>query len=223
MPFGIQMFGRTTSQRESGIYPDHTVAETYQKTREANSRSGSAPQTCHFYEELHAILGGDTTTTPKHSVDTSQEPQETSSNNEEDIVDKEEEEEENVRQASGGSILPNSQELFLILETIPSQDQLAVECDVGEGTSAETLSVGASSTPGQTLSQIRRRKKNKFNELMHASKSEKIELRAWRITLLTSWTWTGRTGEHATRVKKMHAGRDAADDEGAIRHVEVSD
>ncbi|EMP34241.1 Zinc finger and SCAN domain-containing protein 29 [Chelonia mydas] len=148
--------------------------QAYKKTREANSRSGSAPQTCHFYEELHAILGGDPTTTPKHSVDTSQEPQETLSNNEEDIVDKEEEEEENVRQASGGSILSNSQELFLTLEPIPSQDQLVVECDTGGGTSAETLSVGASSTPGQTLSQIRRRKKNKFNELMHASESEKI-------------------------------------------------
>lgn len=48
--------------------------QAYQKTREANSHSGSAPQTCCFYKELHAILGGDPTTTPKRSVDTYQEP-----------------------------------------------------------------------------------------------------------------------------------------------------
>ncbi|XP_074986414.1 uncharacterized protein LOC125640480 isoform X2 [Caretta caretta] len=40
------------------------LRQAYQKTREANSRSGSEPQTCHFYDELHAILGGSATTTP---------------------------------------------------------------------------------------------------------------------------------------------------------------
>ncbi|EMP30320.1 hypothetical protein UY3_12546 [Chelonia mydas] len=88
------------------------LQQVYQKTREANSHSGSAPQTCYFYEELHVILGGDPTTTPKRSMDTSQELRATSSNNEEDIV---EEEEENVRQASRGSILPDCQELLLTL------------------------------------------------------------------------------------------------------------
>ncbi|XP_048712967.2 actin-binding LIM protein 1 isoform X1 [Caretta caretta] len=64
-------------------------------------------------------------------MDTSREPRVILSNNKEDIV----EEEENVRQASGGSILPDSQELFLTLERIPSQDRLVAECDAGEGTS----------------------------------------------------------------------------------------
>ncbi|EMP35644.1 hypothetical protein UY3_07176 [Chelonia mydas] len=75
--------------------------------------------------------------TPKHSVETSQEPKATLRNNKEDIVDKEdeEEEEENVKQASGGSIPPDSQGQFLTLEPIPSQDHLAVECDAVEGTS----------------------------------------------------------------------------------------
>nr|XP_048672656.1 zinc finger and SCAN domain-containing protein 32-like [Caretta caretta]XP_048672657.1 zinc finger and SCAN domain-containing protein 32-like [Caretta caretta]XP_048672658.1 zinc finger and SCAN domain-containing protein 32-like [Caretta caretta]XP_048672659.1 zinc finger and SCAN domain-containing protein 32-like [Caretta caretta] len=40
------------------------LRQAYQKTREANSRSGSEPQTCRFYDELHAILGGSATTTP---------------------------------------------------------------------------------------------------------------------------------------------------------------
>ncbi|CAM2118806.1 unnamed protein product [Caretta caretta] len=66
-------------------------------------------------------------------------------------------------------------------------DQLAVEPDARESTSAETLPVSASSTLGQRLFQIRRWKKkireNMFNELMHASESNKTELRAWKITL----------------------------------------
>ncbi|EMP25085.1 hypothetical protein UY3_17766 [Chelonia mydas] len=67
--------------------------DTQQKTRDANNHSGSAPQTCRFYNELNAILGGNPTTTPKRSMDTSQESesQSTSGNNEEDILDKEEE------------------------------------------------------------------------------------------------------------------------------------
>ncbi|XP_073190459.1 myb/SANT-like DNA-binding domain-containing protein 7 [Lepidochelys kempii] len=40
------------------------LRQAYRKTREANGRSGSEPQTCHFYDELHAILGGSATTTP---------------------------------------------------------------------------------------------------------------------------------------------------------------
>ncbi|EMP34805.1 Zinc finger and SCAN domain-containing protein 29 [Chelonia mydas] len=118
--------------------------QAYQKRREANSHSGSAPQTlCCLYEELHTILSGDPTTTPKCSVDTSQEPWATSSNNEEDIVDEEEEEEEekNVRQASGGSILPDSRKLFLTLEPIPSQDQLVVEHDAGENISGKPYQI----------------------------------------------------------------------------------
>ncbi|XP_074817638.1 neuronal growth regulator 1 isoform X2 [Natator depressus] len=52
---------------------------------------------------------------------------------------------------------------------------------------SETLSVGASSIPGQRLSQIRRwgkkTREDMFNELMHTSESDKMELRTWRITL----------------------------------------
>ncbi|XP_073197205.1 zinc finger and SCAN domain-containing protein 32-like isoform X2 [Lepidochelys kempii] len=40
------------------------LRQAYQKTREANGRSRSEPQTCRFYDELHAVLGGSATTTP---------------------------------------------------------------------------------------------------------------------------------------------------------------
>ncbi|EMP27357.1 hypothetical protein UY3_15511 [Chelonia mydas] len=129
---GEKGFTRDTQQCHMKI---KELQQAYKKTREANSHAGSEPQTCCFYEDLHKILGGDPTTIPKHSVDTFQEPRVTSGNNEEDIVD--EEEEENLWQASGGSILPDSQELFLTLEPIPSQDQLLAERDAREGTSGQ--------------------------------------------------------------------------------------
>ncbi|XP_073177809.1 myb/SANT-like DNA-binding domain-containing protein 7 [Lepidochelys kempii] len=45
------------------------LRQAYQKTREANGRSGSEPQTCRFYDELHAISGGSATTTPAFNGD----------------------------------------------------------------------------------------------------------------------------------------------------------
>ncbi|EMP40072.1 hypothetical protein UY3_02703 [Chelonia mydas] len=159
------------------------LQQVYRKTREANSHSGSA----HRHAASMRSCLRFSAATPSRSVDTFEEPWVTSSNNEEDIVDEGEEKEENERQASGGSILLDSQELYLTLEPVPSQDQLVAEREAGEGTSAETLSIGISSTPGQRLSQIRRRKKktqeDMFSELMCTTKSDKTELRAWRNTL----------------------------------------
>ncbi|CAM4702722.1 unnamed protein product [Lepidochelys kempii] len=49
------------------------LRQAYQKTREANGLSGSEPQTCCFYDELHAILGGAATTTPTCALTLSKE------------------------------------------------------------------------------------------------------------------------------------------------------
>nr|XP_048718654.1 uncharacterized protein LOC125641985 [Caretta caretta] len=91
------------------------LRQAYQKTKEANGCSGSEPHTCRFCDQLHGILGGDPTTTPPLSVDTSKGG--VSHNREEDLGD---EEEENAQQASGESVLPSSQDLFITLEPIPS-------------------------------------------------------------------------------------------------------
>ncbi|EMP34986.1 hypothetical protein UY3_07849 [Chelonia mydas] len=48
------------------------LRNAYCKAREANSCSGAAPATCHFYKELDAILGGDPTSTPSTTMDTSE-------------------------------------------------------------------------------------------------------------------------------------------------------
>ncbi|KAH1167820.1 hypothetical protein KIL84_003303 [Mauremys mutica] len=45
------------------------LRQGYQKVRAANGRSGAQPQTCRFYEALHAILGGSATTVPPVTVD----------------------------------------------------------------------------------------------------------------------------------------------------------
>ncbi|XP_074917353.1 uncharacterized protein LOC142045990 [Chelonoidis abingdonii] len=44
----------------------------YCKAREGNCRSSAAPTTCRFYTELDTILGGDPTTTPRTTMDTSE-------------------------------------------------------------------------------------------------------------------------------------------------------
>ncbi|EMP35364.1 hypothetical protein UY3_07326 [Chelonia mydas] len=79
------------------------LRQAYQKTNEANIRSGSEPHT--FYDELHAILGRAPTTTPPHSVDTCK--GRVSCNRDEDFVE-EEDEEDSAQQASGESLLPSS-------------------------------------------------------------------------------------------------------------------
>ncbi|EMP40792.1 Zinc finger and SCAN domain-containing protein 29 [Chelonia mydas] len=44
----------------------------YRKAHKANSHSGAAPVICCFYKELDAILGGDPTSTPSTTMDTSE-------------------------------------------------------------------------------------------------------------------------------------------------------
>ncbi|EMP39069.1 3-keto-steroid reductase [Chelonia mydas] len=89
------------------------LRNAYRKAREANGHSGASPATCHFYKELDAILGGDPTSTPMTTMDTS-EPS--------TARGEEEKEEENARKGAeaGGDTLESpdkcSQELFLSQE-----------------------------------------------------------------------------------------------------------
>ncbi|XP_073185501.1 myb/SANT-like DNA-binding domain-containing protein 7 [Lepidochelys kempii] len=93
------------------------LRQAYQKTREANGRSGSELQTCRFYDELHAILGGSATTTPAMLFDSFNGD---GGNTEAGFGDEEDDEEEEVvdssQQASGETGFPDSLELFLTLD-----------------------------------------------------------------------------------------------------------
>nr|XP_048702614.1 uncharacterized protein LOC125635245 [Caretta caretta] len=116
------------------------LRQAYQKIQEANARLGSEPQTCRFYDELHAIPGGAPTTTPHLYVHSCKG---VSRNRDEDFGDEEDDEEgeveDSAHQASRETILPDSQELFITLEPIPSQPGLP-NLEAREGTSAANVS-----------------------------------------------------------------------------------
>ncbi|XP_073217775.1 myb/SANT-like DNA-binding domain-containing protein 7 [Lepidochelys kempii] len=125
------------------------LRQAYQKTQEANNHLGSEHQICHLYDELHAVLGGAPTTTPHLYVDSCKG---VSRNRDEDFGD---EEDDSAHQASRETVLPDSQELFIILEPMPSQTELP-DLEGGEGTSAANVSTLRLASPSQRLAQIRR-------------------------------------------------------------------
>ncbi|XP_074803668.1 uncharacterized protein LOC141984491 [Natator depressus] len=152
------------------------LRQAYQKTKESNRRSRTEPQTCRFYAELHAILGGVTTTTPSLSVDSDNG---VLSAIPEDFADGEdEEEEEEPEESTQHTVLPDSQDLFLTLTEIPSQPNQA-----GEGTSA-AANISSFPPPSQRLSQISLRKKRThdemFSDLMQFSGTDRA---VWRDTI----------------------------------------
>ncbi|XP_053897396.1 putative golgin subfamily A member 6-like protein 3 [Malaclemys terrapin pileata] len=163
------------------------LRQAYQKTKEANGRSGSEPRTCRFYAELHAILGGAATTTPPVFVDSGSGI--VSSATPEDSADgvEEEEEEDELAESTQHSILPNSQDLFITLTEVPSQASQAStqDSDPMEGTSAANSS--SLPPPSRRLSQIRRRKKrtreDMFSEIMESSRSDRAHVNEWKETV----------------------------------------
>ncbi|XP_053863899.1 uncharacterized protein LOC128825417 isoform X1 [Malaclemys terrapin pileata] len=163
------------------------LRQAYQKTKEANGRSGSEPRTCCFYAELHAILGGAATATPPVIVDSGSGI--VSSATPEDSADGgEEEEEDELAESTQHSVLPNSQDFFLTLTEVPSQPSQASiqDPDPMEGTSAAANS-SSLPPPSRRLSQIRRRKKKTrnemFSEIMESSRSDRAHLNEWKETV----------------------------------------
>ncbi|XP_077678084.1 uncharacterized protein LOC144267724 isoform X2 [Eretmochelys imbricata] len=161
------------------------LRQAYQKTREANGRSGSEPKACCFCDELHAILGDSATTTPamlSHSFNGD------GGNTEAGFGD---EEEDSSQQASGETVFPDSQELFLTLDLEPVPPEPTQGClpdpPGGEGTSAACVSRITGSSSSQRLAKIRRRKKRirdeMFFELMLSSHTDRAQTNAWRQTM----------------------------------------
>ncbi|CAM5111982.1 unnamed protein product [Natator depressus] len=145
---------------ERGYYRDTEQCRTkikelrqvYQKAREANGCSGSQLHTCCFYRELHAIMGRDNTTTRPLSMDICKGGIARSEEDEFLEDEEEEEEEDSVQAASGESVFPPSQELFLTLEPIASRysQSMLPDHDPGEGTSATGwLSLHTSNLDGE--------------------------------------------------------------------------
>ncbi|KAM7168477.1 uncharacterized protein RBU57_006478 [Macrochelys suwanniensis] len=162
------------------------LRQAYQKARDANSRSGSEPQTCRFYDELHAILGGAASTDPPMWYDSVCGSSETT---EEHDDDNDAENSAQTQQGSGEALFPDSQELFVTLEPVPYEPTQGV-LDAGEGTSAANVSTPPLSSPSQRLAKIRSKKKRNrddmFSELMESSHTEAAQQNAWRQTLSES-------------------------------------
>ncbi|XP_077668140.1 uncharacterized protein LOC144262288 [Eretmochelys imbricata] len=160
------------------------LRQAYQKTGEANGRSGSEPQTCRFYDELHAILGSSATTIPAMLFDSFNGD---GGNTEAGFGD----EEDSSQQASRETGFPDSQELFLTLDLEPVPPEPTQGCLLdppgGEGTSAACVSRITGSSPSQRLVKIRRRKKHTrdemFSELMLFSHTDRAQMNAWRQTM----------------------------------------
>ncbi|XP_043348694.1 uncharacterized protein LOC122455903 [Dermochelys coriacea] len=164
------------------------LRQAYQKTREANGRFGSEPQTCCFYDELHAILGGSATTTPALLFDSFNGD---GGNMEAGFGDDDEEAVDSSQQTSRETGFPDSQELFLTLDLEPVPPEPTQGClpdpPGREGTSAACVSKITGSSPSQRLAKIRRRKKRTrgemFSELMLSSHTDRAQTNAWRQTM----------------------------------------
>ncbi|XP_065427535.1 myb/SANT-like DNA-binding domain-containing protein 2 [Chrysemys picta bellii] len=152
------------------------LRQAYHKAREANGRSGAEPQTCRFYTELHAILGGAATTTPTMCYDslTGETHREAGSGYEED------EDGGNVdssqQQGSGETGFPNSQDMFITLDLEPVTPELTQDPEGTQGTSAANVS------PSQRLVNIRKRKQrtwdDMFMELQMSSHADRAQQNA---------------------------------------------
>ncbi|XP_053875914.1 mediator of RNA polymerase II transcription subunit 15-like [Malaclemys terrapin pileata] len=161
------------------------LRQAYHKAREANGSSGAEPQTCRFYVELHAMLGGAAPTTPTVCYDsvTGETHREAGSGYEED------EDEDNVdrsqQQGSGEIGFPNSQDMFITLDLEPVTPKLTQgvlpDPEGTQGTSAANVS------PSQRLVKIRRRKRrirdDLFTELQMSSHAERAQQNAWRQSM----------------------------------------
>ncbi|XP_074809709.1 zinc finger and SCAN domain-containing protein 20-like [Natator depressus] len=102
-------YSRDTEQCRTKI---KELRQTYQKAREANGRSGSQPHTCRFYRELHAVMGGDATTTPPLSVDTCKGV--VARSEEDEFLEDKEEEEDSAQAVSTWPLSTPSQRLVQI-------------------------------------------------------------------------------------------------------------
>ncbi|KAM7145711.1 uncharacterized protein RBU57_014415 [Macrochelys suwanniensis] len=170
------------------------LRQAYQRTREANGRSGSEPQTCRFFDELHAILGGAASTNPPMWFDSVRGASQSSEEHfrEEEDDDNDAEDSAQTQQGSGEAIFPDSQELFVTLEPVPYEPTQRVlpDHEGGEGTSAANVSAPPLSSPSQRQAKIRSLKKRNrddmFLELMQSSHTETAQQNEWRQTMLES-------------------------------------
>ncbi|XP_065450114.1 uncharacterized protein LOC135983242 [Chrysemys picta bellii] len=161
------------------------LRQAYHKAREANGRSGAELQTCCFYAELHAMLGGAATTTTIvcfDSINGESRNREAGLGYEEDD---DEDNEDSSQQGSGETSFPNNQDMFITLDLEPVTPELTQgvlpDPEGTQGTSAANVS------PSQRLVKIRMRKRrtrdDMFSELQVSSHADRAQQNAWRQSM----------------------------------------
>ncbi|XP_065438492.1 uncharacterized protein LOC135981134 [Chrysemys picta bellii] len=201
------------------------LRQGYQKTKEANGRSGSQPQTCRFYETLHSILGAAATTTPPLTVDSEDGILSTPASSEMvmDGEDEEGDEEDEAVDSAYNADFPDSQDLFITLTEIPYQPSPGVNPDPesGEGSAAVTVSRPTRSSDSQRLAQIMRRKKrtrdDMFSEFMDCSRANPADsVEGEHVPIPAS---TQRMGGEVTAGRPAGDSNAACTNEGANGHA----
>nr|XP_048724520.1 zinc finger protein with KRAB and SCAN domains 2-like [Caretta caretta] len=158
------------------------LQNAYGKAREANRCSGGAPGTCRFYKELDAILGGDLTSTPRTTIDTSEPSSTRLEEEEEESRSKGAEAEEDTP----ASLNACSQELFESQKEGSQLQQpvLGAGQTPEEAPNATLRSQPSMLSPAERLQRIRkrphRRKEDMLHEVMQQSLNENLKAQEWR-------------------------------------------
>ncbi|KAM9123055.1 zinc finger and SCAN domain-containing protein 20-like [Pangshura tecta] len=111
------------------------LRQGYQKTKAANGRSRSQPQTCRFYEALQSILGAAATTTPPLTVD-SEDGIVSMAGSSEMFMDGEDEKgdlEDEAVDSAYNADFPDSQDLFITLTEIPTNPPQPLTWTLNQG------------------------------------------------------------------------------------------
>ncbi|XP_065454416.1 uncharacterized protein LOC135984019 [Chrysemys picta bellii] len=161
------------------------LRQAYHKAREANGRSGAEPQTCRFYVELHAMLGGAATTTPTGCFDSINGETRNREAGSGYKKDDEEDNEDSSQQGSEETGFPNSQDMFITLDLEPVTPELTQgvlpDPEGTQGISAANVS------SSQRLVKIRRRKRrtrdDMISELQMSSHADRAQQNAWKQSM----------------------------------------
>ncbi|KAM7151365.1 uncharacterized protein RBU57_012037 [Macrochelys suwanniensis] len=158
------------------------LRNAYHKAREANGRSGVPAATCRFYKELDTILGGDPTSTPRTTVDTSEpSPSQKEKKKEESRSEGGEAEEDTPE-----SLDACSQELFASQEEGSQSWRLVLgeEQTPQEVPNATLRSQPSMLSPAERLQRIRKRphrsKEDMLHEVMQQSLNKNLKVQEWR-------------------------------------------
>ncbi|XP_074797077.1 uncharacterized protein LOC141978669 [Natator depressus] len=166
------------------------LRQAYQKTREANGRSGSEPQTCHCYDELQAILWVQPPLpqpcclTPSMEIETTRKQV---------LGDEEDDDDDEVVDSKQAEkpIFPTARNCFSpwTWSQYPLNPPKAASWtrQAEKGPLAACVSRITGSSSSQRLVKIRRRKKRTrdemFSELMLSSHTDRAQTNAWRQTM----------------------------------------